>query len=67
MERKMAEQVISEFKKQNGSQELSILEVMSMTKVMTDGYEVYAIQKGDVTFLACKCENGRIITKVQCW
>ena len=66
MERKMAEQVVSELKKKNGPQ-LTILEAMSMTKVMTDGYEIYAIQKGDVTFLAWKCKDGRIVTKIQCW
>lgn len=66
MERKMAEQVVSELKKQNGPQ-LTILEAMSMTKVMTDGYDVYAIQKGDVTFLAWKRGDDSIITKIQCW
>ncbi len=66
MERKMAEQVVSEFKKQNGPQ-LSILEAMAMTMVMTDGYEVYAIQKGDVTFLVWKRRDGSITAKVQCW
>ena len=66
MERKIAVQVVSELKKQNGPQ-LTLLEAMSMTKVMTDGYEMYAIQKGDVTFLVWKHADGSITVKIQCW
>ena len=66
MERKMAEQVISELNNKNGPK-LTLLEAMSMTKVMTDWYEIYAIQKGDVTFLAWKHEDGGVTVKIQCW
>lgn len=51
MERKLAELVVKSFKDKNGPT-ITVLEAMSMTKVLTDGYDVYAIQKGDVTFLA---------------
>ena len=66
MKRKMADQVVEEFKKQNGPR-ISILEAIAMTKVMTDDYEVYAIQKGDVTFLVWKDSEGGITAKTQCW
>ena len=66
MERKLAEQVVNEFEKKNGPT-LSVLEAMSMTKVMTDGYEMYAIQKGDVTFLVWKIDDGKVVCKTQCW
>ena len=66
MERTMAEQVVNELEKKHGNQ-LTILEAMSMTKVMTDSYEVYAIQKGDVTILAWKRGDGSVSVKIQCW
>lgn len=66
MDRKMAELVVNEFKKKNGPQ-LTILEAMTMTKIMSSGYKIYALQKGDVTFLVWKREDGSIITKIQCW
>lgn len=51
MEKNLARRVAREFIKQQGPQ-LSLLEALSMTKVFSDGFEMYAIQKGDVTFLA---------------
>ena len=50
MERKMAEKVVEAFASKNGPM-LSILEAMNMKMVKSDGYDIYAIQKGDVTFL----------------
>lgn len=64
--RKIAKQVIREFKKQDSPQ-LSMRDAMAMTKVMTDGYEVYAIQKGDVTFLAWNHKDSSISAKVLFW
>ena len=66
MERKMAEQVVKDLQNKKGPQ-LTMLEAISMTKVMTDCHEVYAIQKGDVTFLVWKCGDGSISTKVLSW
>lgn len=66
MERRMAEVVVMKLGKENGPQ-LSVEEAMSMTKIKTDAYEVYARQKGDVTFLAWRRADGSIIIKIQCW
>lgn len=51
MERKLAELVVKNFQRYHG-QTLSIEEAMSMTKVMSDERDVYAIQKGKSTYLA---------------
>ena len=65
MEREMAQLVVNDLVDNNGPM-LSLLEAMEMTKVETDGYEVYASQKGDVTFLAWF--SGDIIhTKTIAW
>lgn len=68
MERKTAELVVKNLAGHNGPM-LSVLEAMSMTKVNTDGYDVYAIQKGDVTFLAWISTNTMTCarTKIVCW
>lgn len=68
MERKLAELVVKNLEGHNGPV-ISVLEAMSMTKVMTDGYDVYAIQKGDVTFLAWVSTNNMTCarTKIVCW
>ena len=70
MERTMAYRILSEVKK--NVQQLTIEEVMAMTKIKTDdNNEVYAIQKGDVTLLArigkCGYIIGPISIKIQCW
>ena len=65
MKTETAKKIVNSFKEQNGPT-LSLLEAMAMTKVMTDFYEVYSIQKGDVTFLAW-ISGDRVITKIQCW
>lgn len=68
MTRELAKEIQSELKKKNDAGAgLSILEIMSMVQLPSDGYEIYAIQKGDVTVLAWKRSNGSIITKIQCW
>lgn len=51
MERKVAETVVRELNKSKVSL-LTVQEAMTMTKIQSDGYEVYAIQKGDITFFA---------------
>lgn len=65
MRRDFAKQVSDELKAKNGPQ-LSLYEAMQMQAVITDGYEVYACQKGDVTFLAWKSKN-RVIVKTVTW
>lgn len=51
MERKLAELVVEDLKKQGGPN-LTVMEAMSMTKIKTDNLEVYAVQKGHATILA---------------
>jgi hypothetical protein len=50
---------------QNGPT-LSFEEAMAMTEINSDGYNIYAIQKGDVTFLAWNTQSG-VHTKIMCW
>ena len=66
MERELARKIRDSFEEVLGLQ-LTLLEVTAMTKIMTDGYEVYAVQKGDVTFLAWVHYDGSVTTKIQCW
>jgi hypothetical protein len=46
---------------------LTLIEIQSMTPLLSDGYEVYALQKGDVTFLAWITGDKRVVVKIQCW
>ena len=46
---------------------LSMIEIQSMTRILSDHYEIYAVQKGDVTFLAWITGDKRVIVKIQCW
>lgn len=65
--KELANTIVKAFKEKNGLT-LSHLEVMAMTKVMTDYYQIYAIQKGDVTFLVWVSNGGELVTvKTQCW
>lgn len=66
MERKFAQKVVDQLNDTNGPT-LSLFEAMAMRKVVTDGYTVYALQKGDVTFLAWIKEDGNVATKIVCW
>lgn len=67
MNEHLAKTIVYAFKSMNGPT-LSLLETMSMTKIMTDCYHIYAVQKGDVTFLAWVSNNGELVTvKTQCW
>ncbi len=66
MEREIAKIIVKNFKEQKGP-EISMLEALNMTKIYTDNCDVYAIQKGDVTFLAWVALNKCIRTKVVCW
>ena len=65
MQKKDAEKVVIAFEKRNGPT-ISLSEAMGMTKVNTDGNEMYAFQKGDVTFLAW-FNRGKVIVKTQAW
>lgn len=65
--KELADTIVKAFKEKNGPT-LSHLEAMAMTKVMTDYYQIYAIQKGDVTFLVWVSDGGELVTvKTQCW
>ena len=65
MERKFAEKIVESLVAQNGPT-LSLYEALSMSRIITDRYEVYAMQKGDVTFLAW-ISGEYVYTKVVCW
>ena len=65
MGKDFAEKVVEELKAKNGPT-LNVLEVMSMKPIVTDGYEIYSIQKGDVTFLAWKSAT-RVIVQTVAW
>lgn len=58
VEKGLAYMIVKSFAEQNGPK-LSILEAMSMELVKSDGYEMYAIQRGNVTFLAWVCRTTR--------
>ena len=64
MERKLAELVVQNLEGHNGPT-LTVLEAMSMTKITTDGIDVYAIQKGDVTFLAWVSHKSIKVARTQ--
>ena len=68
MERKIAEAVVKSFAKKGTK--LSVFDAMSMTKVASDKLSVYALQKGDVTFLAWVSSHSNITfvhTKIVAW
>jgi len=46
---------------------LTLIEAQAMAPILTDNYEVYALQKGDVTFLAWITGDKRVIVKINCW
>lgn len=60
-----AKRVVEAFENKGGPK-LTLKEAMSMQPIPTDCYEIYAIQKGDVTFLAWNCKDG-IVVHVQAW
>lgn len=66
MTRKIALNIVEQLKQNNGPK-LTLLEAMMMTKLPSDAYEVYAIQKGDVTFMAWVRYDGSVIVKTTCW
>ena len=66
MDRTLAEIVVTELEKKKFPP-LTILEAMSMTKIMSDSHEIYAIHKDGVTFLVWKDVLGKIDTKIQRW
>lgn len=67
MERNLAERIVAEVAKRFDDEFLTVLEAMNMTKVMTDGRDIYAIGKGDVTVVAWIQKDGYLVVKVQCW
>ena len=68
MERELAELVVADLKEKK-EMELTVLEVMSMTKIMSDNIPVYAIQKSRTTVLA-EVQSGPelyVKTKIVKW
>ena len=66
---KLADLIMKDFLKKNGPH-LSLNEVLSMQTVISDAVEMYALQKGDVTFLAWVRPHDTlypVITKTVCW
>lgn len=66
MDRKIAEKIVREFAMKKGPQ-ITVSEAMRMTAVDTDGYKMYALQKGDVTFLAWIILGDDVTCKTICW
>ena len=66
MEKKFAEQVVNELNKVAGPK-LSMLEAMSMELVKSDSYDIYAVQKGTITFLAMVTRDMRVTVKLIGW
>lgn len=64
---KIATEIIKNLTDIFGNSPLSRLEVMMMIKIPSDGYEVYSIQKGDVTFLAWVKKDGSVSTRIISW
>jgi len=54
------------FEKENGLI-LTLGEIQSMKVIITEGYEICVLQKGDVTFLAWVTSDNRILVKSICW
>jgi len=55
-----AQEIVNILNAKNGPT-LTLLEAMAMTRIFSDGYEVYGIQKGDVTFLVRVTGGGYIV------
>ena len=56
--------------KENRKQIITADEVLMLSPIAThepDGYVVYAYQWGDITILACVCNNGKILIQNVCW
>lgn len=66
MTRELAQKIVNQLIDAKGPA-LTLLEVMMMTKLPSDGYEVYSIQKGDVTFMAWVHKCGTVAVKITCW
>lgn len=66
MKREFAKMVVTELQRRNGPQ-LSLLEAMSMEPIVSDSCEMYAIQKGDVTFVAWVTRDMRVNVKLLTW
>ena len=69
MNSKIVKTIVQSFVKKGGPQ-LTLYEAMAMTKVNTDKLQMYAFQKGDVTFLAWITVSDQITfvrTKTVAW
>ena len=58
---------IKEALDQGDGLKLTLIEIQSMTKITTTGFEVYALQRWDVTFLVLITGNTRIIVRRYFW
>ena len=61
MTRELAQTIVDSLEAKNGPV-LTLLEAMMMTKLPSDGIDVYSIHKGDVTFLARVTGGGYVVT-----
>lgn len=66
MKEVLAREIVRALEAKNGPT-LSIREAMSMTPIPTNGYRMYGIQKGDVTFLAWWKKDNSLCVKIVCW
>ena len=65
MTRHIATEIVEQLT--NYGLDITIEEAMRMVKIPTDGYDVFSIQKGDVTILAWVRYDGSISTTIVCW
>lgn len=66
MKREFAKIVVTELRRRNGPV-LSVLEAMAMEPIVSDGYETYAIQKDDVTFVIWIARDMSVHVKLVIW
>lgn len=66
MKREFAKMVVTELQRRNGPQ-FSLFEAMSMEPIVSDGYEMYAIQKGDVTIVVWITRDMQVHVKLLTW
>ena len=67
MDIEIAKKIVEIFDKKDGPK-ITLIEAQGMIKVMTTGNEIlFALQKGDVTFLAWVHVNKKVFAKIQYW
>ena len=66
MTREIAQEIVRQLINAKGPV-LTHLEAMMMTQIPSDDLEVYAVQKGDVTFLVRVSKSGYVSVKTIAW